>query len=286
MNDMSSPPSENTRKIRPFAESLVALRFLTRLPVPFVRTLDLPPLAEAMRLFPLAGAIIGAIISAVLIGANMLGLPSLLAAALALAAGVLVTGALHEDGLADVADGFGGGRTREHRLEIMRDSRIGTYGTIALCLTFIGRAAIYETLSGAAAPDNPCLLAGAAAFSRSLMVDLLWATRPARSDGLSVFAGRPGKRSALFSLLTGGIGAAVAVGLALSPEIAVIAIIAAGIMLARFAGSGHAQDRRADRRCLRRRPGADGTHHAHGLCRNDWLTLTTIVPIIFNTYRD
>ena len=64
------------------------------------------------------------------------------------------------------------------------------------------------------------------------MVDLLWATRPARSDGLSVFAGRPGKRSALFSLLTGGIGAAFAVGLALSPEIAVVAIIAAGIVLA------------------------------------------------------
>ena len=103
MNDMSSPPSENTWKIRPFAETLVALRFLTRLPIPFVRTLDLPPLAEGMRFFPLAGAIIGAIISAVLIGANMLGLPSLLAAALALAAGVLVTGALHEDGLADVA---------------------------------------------------------------------------------------------------------------------------------------------------------------------------------------
>ena len=182
--------------------------------------------------FPLAGAIIGALISAVLIGANMLGLPSLLAAAVALAAGVLVTGALHEDGLADVADGFGGGHTREQRLEIMRDSRIGTYGTIALCLTFIGRAAIYETLSGVEPLIILALLASAAAFSRSLIVDLLWATRPARSDGLSVFAGRPGKRSALFSLLTGGIGAALAVGLALSPEIAVIAIIAAGIVLA------------------------------------------------------
>ena len=76
MSDMSSPPSENAWKIRPFAETLVALRFLTRLPVPFIRTLDLPPLAEAMRFFPLAGAIIGAIVSAVLIGANM---PAILA---------------------------------------------------------------------------------------------------------------------------------------------------------------------------------------------------------------
>ena len=232
MNDMSSPPSENTWKIRPFAETLVALRFLTRLPIPFVRTLDLPPLAEAMRFFPLAGAVIGALSSAVLIGANLLGLPSLLAAAFAIAAGVLITGALHEDGLADVADGFWGGRSREDRLEIMRDSRIGTYGTIALVLAFIARAAIYETLSGAQPLTILALLSGSAAFSRSLIVDLLWATRPARSDGLSVYAGRPAKRSAVFSLLTGGIGAAAAGGLALSPEIAVIAIIAAGIVLA------------------------------------------------------
>ncbi|MGB8313128.1 MAG: adenosylcobinamide-GDP ribazoletransferase [Aestuariivirga sp.] len=232
MNDMSSPPGENTWKIRPFAETLVALRFLTRLPIPFVRTVDLPPLAEGMRFFPLAGALIGAISSAALIGANMLGLPSLLAATVALAVGVLITGALHEDGLADVADGFGGGRSREDRLEIMHDSRIGTYGTIALCLTFIGRAAIYETLTGAQPLTILALLASSAAFSRALVVDLLWATRPARSDGLSVFAGRPGKRSALFSLLTGGIGAAVAVGLVLSPEIALIAIIAAGVVLA------------------------------------------------------
>ena len=145
--------------------------------------------------------------SAVLIGSpTCWDCPRCLAAALALATGVLVTGALHEDGLADVADGFGGGSTREQRLEIMRDSRIGTYGTIALCLTFIGRAAIYETLSGLEPLVILALVASAGAFSRSLVVDLLWATRPARSDGLSVFAGRPGKRSALFSLLTGGVG--------------------------------------------------------------------------------
>lgn len=232
MNDMSSPTSENGWKIRPFAESLVALRFLTRVPLPFVRTLDLPPLAQAMRFFPLAGALIGAFCGAVLIAANMLGIPSLLAAAIALAAGTLVTGALHEDGLADVADGFGGGRTREDRLDIMRDSRIGTYGTIALLLTYISRAAIYETLSGAHPLTIIALLASSGAFSRALVVDLLWATRPARSDGLSVFAGRPSKRSALFSLITGGLGAAIAIGLELSPEIAALSIVAAGIMLA------------------------------------------------------
>ena len=232
MNDMPQPTSENTWKFRPFAETLLALSFLTRLPIPFVRTLDMPPLAQAMRFFPLAGAVIGAIIAGVLIGANMLGLPQLLAAVIALAAGTLVTGALHEDGLADVADGFGGGKTREHRLEIMRDSRIGTYGTIALVLSYLARAAIYETLSAAHPLTVLALLAGAAAFSRALVVDLLWATRPARSDGLSVFAGRPSRRSALFSLITGGVGAAAAAGVVLSPEISVAAIAAAGLMLA------------------------------------------------------
>jgi adenosylcobinamide-GDP ribazoletransferase len=232
MNDMPQFTSENTGKIRPFAETLLALSFLTRLPIPFIRTIDMPPLAQAMRFFPLAGALIGAIAAGVLIGADMLGLPSLLAAVIALGVGTLVTGALHEDGLADVADGFGGGKTREARLEIMRDSRIGTYGTIALVLSYLGRAAIYETLSGAPPLTILALFAGAAAFSRALVVDLLWATRPARNDGLSVFAGRPSRRSALFSLLTGGIGAAVAAGLVLSPEISVLAIAAAGIMLA------------------------------------------------------
>jgi adenosylcobinamide-GDP ribazoletransferase len=232
MNDMPSPTSENTWKIRPFAETLLALSFLTRLPIPFVRTLDLPPLSQAMRFFPLAGALIGTLTAGVLIGGNMLGLPSLLAAVIALSAGTLVTGALHEDGLADVADGFGGGKTREARLEIMRDSRIGSYGTIALVLSYLARAAIYETLSGEHPLTIIALFGGAAAFSRALVVDLLWATRPARSDGLSVFAGRPSRRSALFSLITGGIGAAVAAGVVLSPEISLLAIAAAGIMLA------------------------------------------------------
>jgi adenosylcobinamide-GDP ribazoletransferase len=232
MNDMSTPTSENTWKIRPFAETLLALSFLTRLPVPFVRTLDMPPLSQAMRFFPLAGAFIGSISAGVLICANMLGLPSLLAAAIALAVGALVTGALHEDGLADVADGFGGGKTREQRLDIMRDSRIGTYGTIALVLSYMARAAIYETISGAQPFVILALFASAAAFSRALMVDLLWATRPARSNGLSVFAGRPSRRSALFSLITGGVGAALAAGFVTSPEVAAIAIVAAGIMLA------------------------------------------------------
>jgi adenosylcobinamide-GDP ribazoletransferase len=231
MNDMSQPTSENSWKIRPFAETLLAMSFLTRLPIPLTRTLDMPPLTHAMRFFPLAGAFIGSLVAGVLILGNLLGLPSLLAAVLALTAGTLTTGALHEDGLADVADGFGGGKTREARLKIMHDSRIGTYGTIALVLSYLGRAAIYQTLASAEPITILALLAGAGAFSRALVVDLLWATRPARSDGLSVFAGRPSRRSALFSLISGGLGATLAAGYVLSPEIAIAAMAAAAVML-------------------------------------------------------
>src|SRR4029077_501094 len=78
--------------------------------------------------------------------AHAAGLPSLSAAALALAATLLVTGALHEDGLADVADGFGGGATRERKLEIMDDSRIGTFGVCALILSFMLRVAALTNL--------------------------------------------------------------------------------------------------------------------------------------------
>ena len=209
----------------------IALQFLTRLPVPRSLNSSETDIGKAAAFFPLVGVIVGggaALVFVVL--QRVLPLPASVFCAIVFAS--FITNGFHEDGLADSFDGFGGGWTKDRVLEIMRDSRIGTYGTIILCLTFIARAAIYETLSGVDPLVILALLASAAAFSRSLVVDLLWATRPARSDGISVFAGRPGKRSALFSLLTGGIGAAVAVGLALSPEIAVIAIIAAGIVLA------------------------------------------------------
>jgi adenosylcobinamide-GDP ribazoletransferase len=85
-----------------------------------------------MRAFPAAGLVVGAIIGAVLVLVTWLGAPAAVAAPIAVAAGLLVTGALHEDGLADTADGFGGGATAERKLEIMRDSRIGTYGVLAL----------------------------------------------------------------------------------------------------------------------------------------------------------
>ena len=220
------------RRFRPFAEFLVALRFLTRLPVPFVRRLDPPPLHEAMALFPVAGAVIGLAVGACLVASDWLGLPPYFSAALALGAGALVTGALHEDGLADVADGFGGGHSREQRLEIMRDSRIGAYGTLALCIETLARASLYVALLRLSPCGTVILLACAAGFSRALMVDFLWATGPARRDGLSVLAGRPSRNTTLAALAIGGLGSSIAAGIVLSPAAGVLALIAGGLVLA------------------------------------------------------
>ena len=210
----------------------MALRFLSRLPVPFVRTLDPPPLARAMGMFPLAGAVIGLFTGGALILAKYAGLPELFSASFAIAVGAIITGALHEDGISDVADGFGGGNSREQRLDIMRDSRIGTYGALALGLVLMARASLLMTLLELPPLHILILIAGAAAFSRSLMVDLLWATRPARHDGLSVLAGRPSRNTTLFALGVGGLGAGLGGGLVLAPAAGAVALIAAGVSLA------------------------------------------------------
>ena len=232
MNDGFGPASEARGGFRPIAWVLVAMRFLTRLPVPFVRTLDVPPLHQSMAMFPVVGALVGAIMAGALVLANFVGLPDLFSAAFALAVGAVLTGGLHEDGLADVADAFGGGKTREHRLDILRDSRIGAYGTLALCLTLLARASLLTALLDLPPGAVIALMAGAAAFSRALMVDLLWATRPARTDGLSVMAGRPSRKTTLLALAIGGLGAGAAGGAFLSAAAGVVALVAAGLAMA------------------------------------------------------
>ena len=232
MSDDFELSGEAPRRFRPFAEFLVALRFLTRLPVPFVRTLDPPSLASSMGMFPLAGAVAGGITGGALVLGHLAHLPDYFCAALALGVGAIVTGALHEDGLSDVADGFGGGATREHRLEIMRDSRIGAYGAMALVILLLARASLYVALLALPPLKMIALLAAAAAFSRALVVDLLWATRPARSDGLSVMAGRPNRNTTLIALALGGVGAGVAGTLVLALGAGIAALLAGGVAVA------------------------------------------------------
>jgi adenosylcobinamide-GDP ribazoletransferase len=113
-----------------FAQFQLAVMLLTRLPAGYLA--KPPPMGQSVWAFPIVGLLVGTIGAVV---ATVLGaIDPILAAGVTVAALVLVTGGLHEDGLADLADGFGGGRDKAHKLEIMRDSRIGSYGTLALIL--------------------------------------------------------------------------------------------------------------------------------------------------------
>jgi adenosylcobinamide-GDP ribazoletransferase len=117
---------------------LHALRFMTVLPVKDGATLESDWLVRASRYFPAVGIVVGVAAALVFAFASRYW-GGLIPAALAVAASALLTGALHEDGLADTADGFGGGRSREARLAIMKDSRIGTYGALALLFSVVLR---------------------------------------------------------------------------------------------------------------------------------------------------
>jgi adenosylcobinamide-GDP ribazoletransferase len=127
-----------------------AVTFLTRLPWPWVTSAppDGDDLARSTTYFPLVGALIGAVGAGVnWLAAHIWPAPPPLAITITIAAIVLLTGALHEDGLADTADGLGGGRDRDHALAIMKDSRIGTYGAVALILTITAKITALSTLA-------------------------------------------------------------------------------------------------------------------------------------------
>ena len=124
---------------------LCAVQFLTRVPTPALRGFESDWISRSARYFPLVGMLVGGVCAAVFWGAAQLW-SGWLPALLAIAAGVLVTGAFHEDGLADTADGLGGGSTLAKRLTIMKDSRIGTYGALALGLVLALKAAALAEL--------------------------------------------------------------------------------------------------------------------------------------------
>jgi adenosylcobinamide-GDP ribazoletransferase len=153
---------------------------LTRLPVGRLPE-PIPTLAEAQWAYPFVGLVIGALSWAVLHGGLALGLGPLTAALVMLAVTALVTGGLHHDGLADFADGIGGGRDRAHCLEIMRDSRIGSYGVLALILVVVVAAAALADIAGALTLSAAFLVT---VISRFAMLGVLLALVPARGDGL------------------------------------------------------------------------------------------------------
>jgi adenosylcobinamide-GDP ribazoletransferase len=150
------------------------------------------------------------------------GLPGGLAAAATLAVSMALTGALHEDGLADCCDGFWGGRDRARRLEIMRDSRVGTYGVLALVLSVLARWVLLELALSQGNLLGAAVVAGVT--SRVPMVALAWRLIPAREDGLSRGVGRPSGRAAAVAM---GMGA-----LALATQGPAHAVFAAGLAVA------------------------------------------------------
>ncbi len=138
------------------------------------------------------------------LGLRSIGVPDLAAAALALGGSAIITGALHEDGLADIADGFGGGRNLESKLEIMRDSRLGTYGAMILLVSFAAKLS-----SLAAIPDGyvvPSLIA-AHALGRGILPAMSLNLPYARKDGLARNAGQPDAPTAA---IAGGLALLVA----------------------------------------------------------------------------
>lgn len=188
----------------PLTDLATALVWLTRLPVGRLLPRELPPLAQVAWAFPLVGLVVGLIAALPLIAATHAGMPAPLAALLAIGAAILVTGGLHEDGLADFADAAGGA-TPARRLEIMRDSRIGSYGVLALIMVTGLRVAALAALAGQGAWPAAAGLIGVAAASRAGVVAGLALMPPARSDGLGRLAGRPGPRGLALALVLGGL---------------------------------------------------------------------------------
>ena len=167
----------------------VAQLFLTRFPVQVDGTATMRDLAAAVYAFPLVGAMVGLLAGLAYWAALGVGLPALPAALIAIAAMLVMTGALHEDGLADTADGLGAGTNRARALEIMADSRIGSFGTLALIVVLLARlialAPMWDPRQVASA------LVAAAMASRALMPVVMLLQPSARADGLAASAGRP-----------------------------------------------------------------------------------------------
>lgn len=183
-------------------------------------------LASAMGMFPIVGAGIGGVAAVVLSVAIYLDMNSFVSAALALATAVIITGALHEDGLADLADGFGGGRTPDDKLRIMHDSRIGTFGVLALVFGVLLRVGALAALAGSSMAVTALIAAGA--LSRTPMVVMAHRLPMATFTGLAAHAGRPAIRQVIIASVFAVLIAAIALGLAKGVAAVIAAAIGAG----------------------------------------------------------
>ncbi|MEO1323105.1 MAG: adenosylcobinamide-GDP ribazoletransferase [Pseudomonadota bacterium] len=131
-----------------WAAFLLAVQFLTRVPILVDGIYTSERMAASVRYYPVVGLLVGAASALIFVLAQTL-FPHTIAILLAIAAGLLLTGGFHEDGLADTFDGIGGGQTPERALEIMKDSRLGTYGTLALVAALALKVATLAALPAA-----------------------------------------------------------------------------------------------------------------------------------------
>jgi adenosylcobinamide-GDP ribazoletransferase len=219
------------------------LAFFSRLPLAARATP--PDFRVSAWAWPLAGLLILLGPAALLAMARGAGVPPLAAAALALAAAAAIMGALHEDGLADTADGLGGGRDRAEKLAIMRDSRLGTYGALALLFTCLIRVASLAVL--VADPGRGALiLLMVAVVSRCLALWHWSELAPARAEGLAAEGGRPDGLSLMIGLATGALAAIPLLVMALGATLFALALAVLGTVafnaLCRRQIGGHTGD--------------------------------------------
>jgi adenosylcobinamide-GDP ribazoletransferase len=186
---------------------LVAIQFLTRLPVPHLNGFQTSWLSESARFFPLVGAVVGAIAVGIwwLCG---LFFPPLVAVGLMMSVSLLLTGAFHEDGFADVCDGFGGGSTRNAVLAIMKDSRVGAYGAIGVAMMLGLKWSVLVSLPYTA---FPIIVIGAHVLSRWCAISLIWRLPYVRADAEAKSKPLANSLSGADWMLSGVLGAATLV---------------------------------------------------------------------------
>lgn len=209
-----------------------ALRILTALPVPGK---ECPKTEDALYAFPFVGALLGLLLWLT----AQAPLPALVAAALLLTVQTLITRGFHLDGMADTADGFGGGFTRERTLEIMKDSRIGAFGAMALILTLLLKFSLFHALLSA---GQPAALYAAMLISRTAQVFLCFTLPSARPSGMAAATVQNARPQHLTVALLCAILLAIPAGLRFLP------LMAVGLGVAFFWG----------RYCLRRVGGITG----------------------------
>jgi adenosylcobinamide-GDP ribazoletransferase len=199
-------------EFRDFIDDIArSVAFLSRVHVPQRHFVNYDGrLSRAVRAFPIAGVLVSLPAAAVFSVFLAFQADGLLAAFACLAIQTMITGALHDDGLSDTADGLGGGKDRETALSIMRDSRIGSYGAVALILAFGLRASALAAIARHLSPTEAGVaVLAVAAISRSALVWHWSLLPPARKDGVAASVGEPEANAAYLAYLTGALFAIV-----------------------------------------------------------------------------